>query len=195
MWDAIYTVIIGIVLVGALIGWILSLSRKQDRIIKALFTKQAQKRKGTVSHKQYHYSLTFPYLDTPLKLTEYSGSENEAAHSTITCVLFHPIQGTIKIHSRTYLYKISEKIGMRIFKTGDSEFDEQYFITSSDVLLVNTFLDAQIRAKLLSNRHCKPFISIKETLLTVRFPKFLLTEPEQDELIDLAQTLLRKFNG
>jgi hypothetical protein len=172
--------------------------KRSSRILQENLQKQATKRNGVLSGSGSERILSFPYHNTKVNLSTYSGSRNRYSHqmpyTSIETDLYLKTGKYLKIYSETLASEIGKKIGMQDIQIGSEEFDKKFMIKGDDELFTIQMITIPIQEKLLRLRSLHPVVNLEHSLLKIKVPLVLNTEENFDLLIDTALLFIDRLS-
>jgi hypothetical protein len=154
--------------------------------MKRLFEAQALKRGGTVERIYTTRHLKFRYHEYPVTVSARPGSRYQPPETKVHIQLNKPAPFTVSISHESLASRIGKAFGSQDIQIGTDEFDNVFMLKADDEQYVRTLVTTTIQNKLLELQHQKPHILLKGQTLDVSAPRFLKTDEQYDQLIDLA---------
>ena len=180
-----FTVIAGFLV--ALLFLIFYANHKRRQMMEV----QAVKRNGRVRSHAFYASpeLLLPFASSEIGLQFWTGGKNSPPIFQATLPLKFPSELTIAIRPEDFFQKIGKCLGMQDIIIGNSSLDDAYIFKASNERHLRKFLSAELQSVLLLLQPEKPFLSLKDSVLTLRFHRYPHSAQELEDLIELVMQI------
>ena len=178
---------VAIIVIAIYFGW------RQNKTIKTLLGKEAQKRNGQVNKKWGTTELVFPYHDLSITVSSTLDSESSPPQTEVATTLGMTSDDYLKISRKSILSRISRSSKVQTILSGNNEFDARFTVKGTDENLIKRLVSFELQREMLLLEKYNPRLILRNNRLSLSIFYIPNTEEEYDQVIEAMLLVIDKL--